>query len=247
MRKTLAILVASVLLSLSFMLSSCKWCSKKENEPAGIGGSSSNGGSSSATDSGSGSSSDGGGLQPLTPAQLTKVTGAYIDEVLVGYKRGSEHITGKDIKCIMDDIEPDTYNAFARACLESYNAWKMADEGTYLNEYFNKISDVYYFRLRWAIALRKEYNKCAARDDSAKAKSVAEKVQRKLAKDKSDDDNKDKNVSLKDTALGNMAKIRKDRPIVKAWNAFEAVRAQADRQWEKLCGLVDADRKSKSK
>jgi hypothetical protein len=253
MRKTLAILVVPVLLVLSFTLSSCKDCGKKKPVPADRGGSNSDkdssdsdakdssGDSSSTTDSGGGSSSGGDALPLLTPAQLLseKATKDCIDKVLVGYKRGSEHITKKDmdVKCIMNDIEPDTKNAFTRAFLESYNAWQTASKKEPLSEYLNKVNDIYYRRICWAIALRNEYNKYAASDDMDK--SMAMRAHKALARCKDVPE-----------VLRIIADIKGKHPesrLIKAWNAFEAVSAEADKQWEELYRLVDADRKSKSK
>jgi hypothetical protein len=182
--------------------------------------------------------SDGSSLPSLTPAKLEAAARAKIKEVLEGYIGGIEGDP--------ENIAPETINAFTKACRESYIAWRMANNGSVEKKYLNGISDIYWCRVAWAIALEKEYSGFA-RDDHSR--TVADSALRDLA-----DNNLQPLNVLFQTATERIEQIRANRSLathgtgdrlIEAWNALhngdKKLMSDADKQWKELCEVVDAD------
>lgn len=133
-----------------------------------------------------------------------------------------------------NSIVASTINPFTKAFLKVYTVWiNVCEQGKFKFAgpewwYLSKLSSIYSSRIRWAVALRQEYNNAKARNDDD-----YEEATTPLNELASDDRTKTALESIRSST---------NQPFIDAWRAFEDVRAIADAQWQELCDLVDKDK-----
>jgi hypothetical protein len=220
-------------------------------------------GSVDITDSGKGSNSDGGsssggssggmpslapgavveaksGGSSLTPAQLEAAARAKIDEVLEGDK------DPRPVLLLVDDIDENTKNAFTKAFMKSYRAWELADDNTAEKRLLDIISEAYTCRVLRARRLKSEYDRKDVRCDDHvdEANDLMNRVNNERWDNGVPPVDQQTLPLLYTVATEHIAQIGKDGSnpeLIRYWEEFSAIRADADRQWQELCDAVDKD------